>query len=308
MRKAVTLILTLFSLLFLSSCEEEIDLDIPAVDAKVVVYGIIENDLPPFVILTNSLDFFKLIDSVTVAESFISGANVTYSVDGKTFKMQEYPIEQNGFKLTAYAPAPIDTQIFFGIEIPIFDDLQFGKIGKTYDLRIEVDGKILTSTTTIPDTLPLRNFKFDAHPSTKKQDLVSLSCAYDDPEIPGNFGRLFTSVNGEQFFPDRFQSVYTDELINGGTWSNFVIPKGENPNLDFDSETYSYFNRGDTVVVKWCAIDKAHYDFWITLETDRNNSGNPFGRPAIIKTNINGGGLGVWGGYGAVYYTLYAPE
>lgn len=290
-----------------TSCEEEIDLDIPVGDAKVVVYGIIENGLPPFVILTESLDFFNRIDSATVAETFIEGAHITYSVDGNTFKMQQYSIQQNGFNLVAYAPSPIDTVTIGGIDIPIFDSLQFGKIGKQYDLRIEVNGNVLTATTTIPDTLSLYNFRFNPNPDPKKDSLVSLSCSYDDPLEVGNFGRLLTKVNQEPFFPDRFQSVYSDELINGGTWQDFVIPKGENPNVDFDTETYSYFNRGDTVIVKWCAIDKAHYDFWITIETDRNNSGNPFGRPTVVRSNINGG-LGIWGGYGAIYRIVYAPK
>jgi len=221
--------------------------------------------------------------------------------------MQQYNIEQNGFKLIAYAPSPVDTIDFLGNQIPIFDSLQFGQIGKSYDLRIEVNGEVLTSTTTIPDTLSIYNFEFNNHPDTKKDSLVSLACSYDDPPTPGNFVRLLTQVNGNQFFPDRFQSVYSDELINGGTFKDLVLPKGENPNLDFDQETYSYFNRGDTIIVKWCAIDKAHYDFWITLETDRNNSGNPFGRTTVVKSNINGG-LGIWGGYGANYYRIFAPE
>lgn len=276
-------------------------------DSKIVVYGIIENGFPPYVILTESLDFFSYIDSTTVAETFIEGADITYSVDGKTFKMQQYSIQQNGFNLIAYVPSPIDSITIGGVDIPIFDSLQFGKIGKQYDLRIEVNGKVLTSTTTIPDTLTLHNFRFNPNPDPKKDSLVSLSCTYDDPAQLGNFARLLTRVNQDQFLPDRFQSVYSDELINGGTFEDLVIPKGENANVDFDNETYSYFNRGDTIVVKWCAIDKAHYDFWITIETDRNNSGNPFGRPTVVRSNINGG-LGIWGGYGAIYRVLYAPE
>ena len=307
MRSFFIYIVLFLSIICVSSCEEEIDLDLPNADPKMVVYGIIENDLLPYVILTNSLDYFATIDSVAVAESFISGADVSYSVDGETFGMVEFNIVQNGFKLVAYFPEPIDTLDFFGVKIPYWSALQYGQIGKSYDLRIESDGEIYTSTTTIPDTLSLYDFSFSPNPDLSKDSLVSLSCSYKDPEEPGNFGRLLTRVNSEQYIPDRFQSVYTDELINGGVWEDFVIPKGEDPNTEFDQETYSYFRRGDTVTVKWCAIDKAHYDYWITLETDRNNSGNPFGRPTIVISNIEGG-LGIWGGYGAIYRTLYAPE
>ena len=34
------------------------------------------------------------------------------------------------------------------------------------------------------------------------------------------------------------------------------------------------------------------------------SSGNPFSAPTTVTTNIEGGGLGVWGGYGATYDTL----
>ena len=305
MKKFLAFILLI---IFFTSCEKEIDLDIDPVEPKLVVYGIIENGLPPYVILTESLDFFEQIDSATVAESFVEGAKVTYTVDGETFNMEQFEINQNGFELIAYFPTPADSFEIFGTKIPIYDSLQFGQLGKTYDLRIEVNDKVITSTTTIPfDTLSLYNFEFNPHPDNSKDSLVSLSCSYDDPPEFGNFGRLLTQVNQEPLLPDRFQSVYTDELINGGTWDNFVIPKGENSNTDFNQETYSYFNRGDTVTVKWCAIDKTHYDFWITIETDRNNSGNIFGRPTVVKSNIEGG-LGIWGGYAATYYTVMAPE
>lgn len=300
-------ILSIYILLNFSSCEEQIDLDIPIGEPKVVVYGIIENDLLPYVILTNSLNYFATIDSLAVAESFIEGADVTYSVDGNDYKMIQFNITQNNFNIVAYFPAPTDTLVFFGTEIPTWEPLQFGEIGKSYDLKIELDGEVYTATTTIPDTLSLTDYNFAENPDPSKDSLVSLFSTYSDPSEPGNFARLFTKVNNEQFIPDRFQSVYSDELINGGTWDDFVVPKGEDPNTEMDLETYSYFNRGDTVTVKWVSIDKAHYDYWITLETDRNNSGNPFGRPTIVKSNIEGG-LGIWGGYAATYKTLYAPE
>ena len=134
------LLLTCF---FYSSCEEKIDLDIPSANSKIVVYGIIENDLPPFVLLTQSFDFFNNIDSSLVAASFINGAEVSYTVDGRTFEMQEYQVFQNGFSVNAYGPKPIDSINILGNIIPIFDSLQFGIIGKTYDLKIDIDGKIL---------------------------------------------------------------------------------------------------------------------------------------------------------------------
>jgi hypothetical protein len=57
--------------------------------------------------------------------------------------------------------------------------------------------------------------------------------------------------------------------------------------------------------LKWCTIDKAHFQFWQTMERSNNSNGNPFAAPVSIKSNISNG-LGVWGGYGASYDTIIA--
>ncbi len=44
------------------------------------------------------------------------------------------------------------------------------------------------------------------------------------------------------------------------------------------------------------------------METEVSNNGNPFAAPTAIKSNISGGALGYWGGYGTVYDTIVAYE
>ena len=66
-----------------------------------------------------------------------------------------------------------------------------------------------------------------------------------------------------------------------------------------------YFNIGDTVSIKFCTIDKDHYEFWNTFQDEVLNTVNPFASSlSVIKSNIQGDGLGIWGGYGVSYYTL----
>ena len=115
---------------------------------------------------------------------------------------------------------------------------------------------------------------------------------------------------------------YNDEYING--WEDFSFPMykgrgfwqewGKQEDEQTDDEevdgssgaTTGFWNIGDEVQVKWSAVDRGSWDFWISLQY--NNPGGPFGSPAQAKTNINGG-LGVFGGSSSQYITRIAnPE
>ena len=75
---------------------------------------------------------------------------------------------------------------------------------------------------------------------------------------------------------------------------------------DFDFDTFGYFWRGDTVVVRAASLDYAHFRFWQTLEYNTGSQG-PFGTYTRIESNINGG-LGIWGGISYNDYTIIIPE
>ena len=74
---------------------------------------------------------------------------------------------------------------------------------------------------------------------------------------------------------------------------------------DDQNDERFYFKRGDTILVKYCSIDKATFEFVRTEESQVQSNGNPFGSPAPITSNIHGG-LGIWAGYAAVYDTIFA--
>jgi hypothetical protein len=118
--------------------------------------------------------------------------------------------------------------------------------------------------------------------------------------------RYFTKENSQPFYPG-YNSVFEDVVINGSTF-DFPIDKGVDRN-DTTSyyDGYFAFRKGDTVTVKWCNIDKAHFDFWRTLEFELGSQGSPFSTPVTILTNIEGG-LGIWGGYAPSYKTMIIPK
>ena len=88
--------------------------------------------------------------------------------------------------------------------------------------------------------------------------------------------------------------------------------------ISFPSESYNaahdkiFDNNGiqdtvsiphDVVLIKFCQIDEISLKFWRGLVRQAGTNGNPFAEPSNLPSNINGG-LGVFTGYGAVYYKV----
>ena len=186
-------------------------------------------------------------------------------------------------------------------------DLDFeisGEIGKTYDLKIEVEDKILTASTTIPEHVPLEYIKFQKPSGNVADSLLELRTFIKDPEELTSYFRYFTAVDSEPLIPP-FSSVFDDVFFNGKEFE-FPLSKAEPINEEIDPGEYGFFTVGDTVTLKWSTIDEAHFDFWNTLEFNRVNQG-PFSSYTKVDFNISGG-IGIWGGYSSTYYKMVAEE
>jgi len=308
---------------FFTGCEKDITIVIPEGEEDIVVYGFIEQNVPPFIILTKSLPVFATNDIETIQNSFVHNAVIKISNGNDTVQLSEYclndveePIKSiivKEFDLYGILQAGINFCVYSLDSLGVFN-VFLGEIGKTYSLFIEAEGKKLSATTSILQPIPLDSLWWMPHSDPKKDSLVVFWVRYTDPPGERNYARYFTKRNQEPFFPGYFLSVFNDELINGESF-NFPLERGQdedphdyNDNGQHLDPSYGYFKKGDKIIVKWCQIDKAHYDFWRTLEVDKNSTGNPFGSPTKIISNIDGG-LGIWGGYGAFYSdTLIVPD
>lgn len=308
MKFFLNLLLTLSSCLLLISCEEDIAIDLAAGEEKLVVQGHIEQDAPPYVILTRSIPVFYPGATEAFVNAMVHQATVTISSAGTVYPLQEVLLtslpddqqqiisEQFGFALPITANSPLAK-----LAVYTSADLK-GEIGKSYQLQITAEGKTLTATTTIPAPTPVDSLWFRPHPNPKNDSLVTLWYRYQDPDTLGNNVRFFTSRQSEPFYPGYQASVLTDEFVNGRT-IEFPLERGYPKSAKVDLETYSYFKKGDTVRLKWAAIDFQHYQFWFTLEADRASNGNPFGFPTTVRSNVTGG-LGIWGGYGVSRHSV----
>lgn len=297
----------------LSSCEKEIDINLPEDEIKIVVEGKIEQNQPPLVILTKTSPFFAPTDLNTLQSLFVKNAIVTVSNGTTTVQLQEI--------CTSNLPDSLLPQIaqLIGVSLAnlqsfgfclytTLDPSIFGEIGKTYTLNIQTENKIITSTTKIPQLILPNKFWYKDAPGFTNFGYVWFELT-DPPQI-GNAYRVFTQRKGKdnRFIPV-FGSVFDDQFINNLTFEGF-LQRGQEPNstaADDLAETSEYYAQGDTIIIKFTTIDQRHFNFWNTFEIAAFNNGNPFASPATILTNIEGG-LGVWGGYGVSYDTLVAVD
>ena len=274
----------LICLFFLSSCEKTVSFQLNNAETKkLVVDGQIETGKTPIVFLTNAIGVTDPLNLNTVLNSIARGAIVEVSDANRTIQL----IELNN----AYQVAPQDSS-FVGVP------------GQIYKLKIQYLGKVYEASTKIPIVKSLDSMWAVKRVNTSGPDSneVNIFARYTDPDSLGNFVRYFTKRNKEPFFTGR-NSVYNDEVINGNG-IDVRIERGYDKINDTSTKAFSNFIIGDTVQVKWCAIEKAVYNFWNTLEFSTNSVGNPFSSPSAIMSNISNGALGVWAGYGTSFKTI----
>ncbi|MEP6467582.1 MAG: DUF4249 domain-containing protein [Parafilimonas sp.] len=289
----------LFAVIF-TSCERTINLKVNNQPAKLVVDASIETNGPPLVILSNSLNYFSTITPQQLSSSFVHNAIITISDSNKTVQL----VENNYTDSTGY------TFYYYTVNYANPFEILTGKLNTTYNLKIQLaDSSVYTSTTTIPllhktcDSLwwvPAPN-----NPDTSRCVLYGL---FTDPPGLGDYVRYFTSVNSKPFYPG-YTSAFDDQVTDGTTYT-FQIPQGYNKNdtLKVSSDDFGFFHHGDSIVFKFCDIDKPTFDFWRTWEYAYQSNGNPFSSPVKVTGNISNNALGVFCGYASQYLPIVIPK
>ncbi|MCD6011493.1 MAG: hypothetical protein K0Q79_1355 [Flavipsychrobacter sp.] len=266
---------------------------------KIVVQGGIESGVPPYVLLSSTISFFAKVDLSTLEKSFIHGAVITVSDGSRTVTLKEYSFD-TGSAAKFY---------IYSIDTP-FNPLTalLGENGKFYTLSITYNGQTYTSVTKIPTPKPIDSmwfaeplFRTPRTPDSAKQ----LFANFTDPDTPGNYVRYYTRRDNNQFYPS---DQFNDEVVNGKPLTNIPLYGGFiGATEETNTDSLRYFFKGETVTLKWSAIDKKTYNFWNSFAYARNALGNPFASPINLQTNISNGALGIWAGYGSTETTLIVP-
>lgn len=289
-----------FISLFLIACEREITVNLPQTEPQIVVEGYIESDTVPIVILSKNIPYFSNLDITQLSRLFLKGAKITVinETDQDTVALQEFTIPSDSLEFTFYTvPNPFDPMAFSG------------KIGKTYRLNIEIEGKKLTALTTIPKPVSIDSIIFlkvdsinTIFPPEHRDSLYRMEAYFRDPAGEENYYHYWTSRSSADIntYSENDGSLFHLSLVDGQYLPHFWL-LGSRIEGDTTLKNSRFFRLGDTVNLKWGAIDKAQYQFWDTYYSNVEGGG-PFSPPVVVKTNIQGG-IGVWTGTGLKYYT-----
>ncbi len=288
--------LVAFISLSLFSCEKDINFDLKDAPDVLVVDANIENGKPPVVILNKSFDFFSVLNSENLSNSFVHDAEVTISNGTLTSRLKEYSYVISG-NLSVY---------FYGIDSTSPATAFLGQLNTSYTLQISSEGQNYTATTTIPSlSKKIDSLFWQPAPFADDSSEVVVYLKATDPPGLGNYVRYFTSKNGEPFLPGE-NAVFDDQVIDGTTYQ-FPLDPGVNRNYPVPADS-NFFKRGDSIVLKLCNIDKTTYNFWSSWEFAYQSIGNPFAQPNKVLGNISNGALGAFYGYGADFKTLVIPK
>ncbi len=303
--------LLLSGIILLASCETEYIPSTIESQQEIVVEGYIEvgqGSNPTYVILTKSIPFISSIAADKFNELFVKNASVTVFDGDKTVFLPEICLSQvpEEFRAEVYNVLGINPDSVKS-DICVYADIlaQIKKEhGRKYDLKVVVDGKVLTASTTVPMYVGLDTFRWDDPPGVPRDSLAQLLVTINDPAGVHNYYRYFTATSRTPRLTPPFNSVVDDAIFDGKNFE-FPLQRAQRRGIKFNPNTFGLFHRKDSVWVKWCNIDKAHYDFWRTRDFSAN-SGGPFSSYTRISTNVNGG-LGIWGGYAVGNYKLFVP-
>ncbi len=290
----------IYYLVFLSfllgACEKDINFNLKNAENVLVVDANIENDRPPQVVLTKSLNFFSTINPALLINSFVHDATVTMSNGITTHQLKEY----------AVPAGPGVFVYYYSLDTANMATAFLGTFNTTYSLKINAESKEYNAVTTIPLlTKKPDSLWWKKAPFQEDSNKVVLMIKTTDPPGLGNYVRYFTKANSQPFLPGD-NSVFDDQVIDGTTYQLQVEPGIDRNNpIKMDS---NFFKRGDTITLKLCNIDRDTYKFWSSWEFSYRSIGNPFSQPNKVLGNISNGALGAFYGYAADYQTLIVPQ
>lgn len=262
----------------LCGCTPEFDFGSIDFEPQIVVEGWIENGGVANVCLTQALTMDMDTAGTSISDIAIRWAKVTVS-DGQTEEVLTGRVDKN------YMP-PF---IYRGSRIK-------GETGKTYWLKVEYSGRVLTASTTIPPVTPIE--KLTVSKCTDSDTLYQIELKFHDDPLQQNYYKIFTQVIPEdtRFYP-AFMGTFADNVLEDNTGSVRANRAMRHSHI---GKYTPFFSLNDTVNVKLTQLPEEGFEFWSGYENEIINGKNPiFPSSTNLSTNIQGG-KGIWCGYGKV--------
>lgn len=284
--KRIVLYISLFLGLFIlcQSCDEGF---IPTDKDELIVEGWIDDGGFPVVIITRSLPVRLKEDKVKVSQisDYIEKfAKVTVS-DGENDVTLTGKVNKDYFPPYIYTTSSIR-----------------GQAGKSYTLTIQSRGKVLTSTTTIPEYGPVMDSvvcKSLENNDTLCSVILYLTNVADRKEY---FKAFFQDGPALGQFRSTYMGVVDDAIAD----TTIKLPLFKTIRDDFKEDKRRNFDRDSLLSIKVATMDSVSYSFWKEFSNSTISSYSSYlmsSSTGNLPTNVSGG-IGYWCGYNSRIFTF----
>jgi hypothetical protein len=248
------------SILF-ASCEKVIEVDLNAVEPKIVIEGKISDDATELVTV-------RVSKTVNFDESntFPAVSNAVVIINDQTANMTDTLKETNK---GIYQSTKIK-----GIE------------GHLYNMTIKAENNTFTATTQLPKKVDFDNIEMRTQAFFGNTDYQIIP-KFIDPKGIGNNYRFVLSIN-DKVKNDIF--VLNDELSDGNVNGRPLFRQRS-------SDSRENIKIGDRIGLEMHCIDKEVYEYFNSLAGEGGGPGFGSSTPANPVTNIKGGALGYFAAY-----------
>lgn len=270
-----------------SACEKDIQIDTPAnFEGTLFIEGLLYPGERPRIYVSESVPFFA--DKITPQEVFARGATVRITANAETETL-----------------VPDSTYDKFRCRwVPFYQGTIAAEFGKTYALEVVFEGKTYTATTTIDQS------RATVEEIIYTPEFTDLYGGHDgvnirirDADGRGNYYRFQMNrrinrtvahahvlevvpndcTDGEDFWiTDLGRTIFNDVGNDGAV-------------LDLLVEVSFEYSQGDSTWIAIQSLDERSAAFYQELDDQLISILNPFVEPVFLKSQIEGGAIGVFG-------------
>ncbi len=301
--KSITISRILLLFLLCSSCremEQVIEIEFPPVEHELVVECYLEPGQPYRLMLTETKGYFEDLNACP----FVRNAIVVISHNGIRDTLSEAFFLNNNCDpddIIPYGLVPLlnaDSTRYFNYGSNTLCPLDYSQpfVLEVWDT---LNDRYITANTQFIPPVPITTFVTDTNETGKAFCLFGTK---DDPSTVDYYRMM----------------MHRKSLTKSGTGS-FPLPTARNPQFDrviddggifngndvLHGTNYKY-NSGDTLIGTIYHIEKMYHDYLETTRDAESANGSPFGQPATITTNIQGG-KGIFTFLSFTRDTLYVP-
>jgi hypothetical protein len=238
--------------LLLVGCRKEIELNLPIYEPKMVLEFYLEDNKTLNCLLQESINFTD-----TARYKLIDNALIVLSYNGtKDTLFNVLYFDQTFQKIYNYHNTKI---------IQLEPDVEYEVYVK------DSKGREMTGKTRLNNLVPIDSLVYNNNSNNK----AAVGLIFNDNENTENYYRIVAFKNTLPVNEaDVWDITFSDNLFNGEQFSFY---------------TGYAFNPGDTVIGRLYHLTKDHNSFTESVNNAQASNGNPFGQPANIISNLNGG-------------------